>query len=58
MPVRRHANDRRSIAQLIHEQTSRIKRGDFSDFIEVTDQEKTAGQLDVGPAEKTRDRQT
>jgi hypothetical protein len=37
---------RRAIAQLIREQNSRIDQGDFSDFIEVTDEEKAAGRLD------------
>jgi hypothetical protein len=38
---------RRSIAQQIRERTSRIDRGDFSDFVEVTDEEKAAGRLNA-----------
>ena len=38
---------RRAIAQLIRERTSRIDQGDFSDFVEVSDEEKAAGRLNA-----------
>lgn len=38
---------RRAIAQLIRERSERIKRGDFSDFEEITAEEIAAGRLDA-----------
>jgi hypothetical protein len=36
---------RRAIAEQVRERTRRIRAGDFSDFVEVTDEEKAAGRL-------------
>ena len=36
---------RRAIAEQIRERTRRVQAGDFSDFVEVTDEEKAAGRL-------------
>jgi hypothetical protein len=36
---------RRAIAQQMRERTDRIRQGDFSDFIQVTEEEKAAGRL-------------
>jgi hypothetical protein len=38
---------RRAIAQKIRERTGRIDAGDFSDFVEVTDEEIAAGRLNA-----------
>jgi hypothetical protein len=36
---------RRAIAAQIRERTHRVQKGDFSDFVEVTDDERAAGRL-------------
>jgi hypothetical protein len=38
---------KRAIAQLIRAQSSLISRGDFSDFVEVTAEEKAAWELSL-----------
>jgi hypothetical protein len=38
---------RRAIAQQIRARTQRIRQGDFSDFVEVTEEEKAVGRLNA-----------
>jgi hypothetical protein len=38
---------RRAIAQQIRERTERLRQGDFSDFQEITSEEKAVGELNA-----------